>query len=81
MINRVSTFICFDLSYFAGFGFFWCAQVPHVPPSFLQCLQDVQLRHALQGSAPVQVAAPLVRGIQKSPTVMKDNRSSLTRCF
>jgi hypothetical protein len=46
-----------DMCHLDGFGFLG-AQTPHVPPSFLQCLQEVQLRHALQGSAPVQVDAP-----------------------
>jgi hypothetical protein len=31
--------------------------MPHVPPSFAQRLQDEQFLQALQGLAPVQVAA------------------------
>ena len=30
-------------------------QIPHVPPSFAQCLQYLQFLQALQGSLPLQV--------------------------
>src|ERR1700676_1451468 len=38
-------------------------QTPHFPPSFAQCLQYLQFLHALQGSAPVQVAEKASSGI------------------
>jgi hypothetical protein len=40
---------------------------PHVPPSFAQRLHDEQFLHALQGFAPVQVAAWSADGPKAMP--------------
>lgn len=43
-------------------------QTPHVPPSLAHRLQELQLRQALQGLAPVQVAACVTTGARAKPT-------------
>src|SRR5579872_1272050 len=54
-------------------------QIPHVPPSFAQCLQYLQFLQAWHGSEPVQVAAGGLRvRIAKEAVRMREKSWAIT---
>ena len=58
---------------------FFRAQIPHVPPCFAQYLHDEQVRHALQGFDPVQVAAWRIERNEKPAIVTAVPRKRETK--